>query len=114
MTFDISTIMMIFFIFALAISIWKIYAFLPNKRLADDDTTQESQQELIGIMLNVIKENEGKIDASELFIKMQSSDDFDGERYWRFNLNKLNQLLNGYYLKNPNAKNIADIYTNLQ
>lgn len=114
MTFEISTLMMIFFIIALAISIWKIYAFLPNERLADDDTTKESQQELISIMLNVIKEHQGKIDVNELFIKMQSSDDFDGERYWRFNLNKLIQLLNSYYLKNPNAKSIADIYTNLQ
>ncbi len=114
MTFDISTIMMIFFIIALAISIWKIYAFLPNKRLADDDTTQESQDELINLMLNVIKEHHGEIDVNELFVKIQSSDDFDSERFWRFNLNKLNQLLNGYYLKNPNAKSIADIYTNLQ
>ena len=110
MEFDISSLMMIFFIIALVISLWKIYAFLPNKQLADDDTTQESQDELVSVMLKVIKDNNGNIDVNELLVKMETNEDFDSVRHWRFNLNKLNQLLNKYYVKNPNAKSISDIY----
>ncbi|MCK4737108.1 MAG: hypothetical protein KAT10_01005 [Sulfurimonas sp.] len=106
--------MMIFFIIAVVVSMWKIYAFLPNKQLADDDTTKESQEELINLMLKVIKDSSGDIDINELFVKIETDEDFDNERYWRFNLNKLNQLLNKYYLQNPNAKSISDIYKNLQ
>ena len=114
MKLDISTIMMIFFIAALAVSMWKIYAFLPNKQLADDDTTKESQDELTNLMLKVIKENHGRIDVNELLVKMEMNEEFDNERFWRFNLNKLNQLLKSYYLKNPNAHSITDIYEGLK
>ena len=105
---------MIFFIIALVISIWKIYVFLPNKPLEDDDTTQEVQDNLVNLMLKVIKENHGAIDVNELLVKMQTDEDFDNERNWRFNLNKLNQLLSGYFIKNPNTKSIADIYQSLK
>ncbi|MCW8895971.1 MAG: hypothetical protein OQK48_08495 [Sulfurimonas sp.] len=114
MQFNTSTIMMIFFILLLIVSIWKIYAFLPNKPLADDDTTQESQDELMNLMLKVIKENHGAVDVNELLVKMETDEDFNSERFWRFNLNKLNQLLNSYYIKNPNAKSISDIYQDLK
>ena len=105
---------MIFFIVALAISFWKIYVFLPNKPLEDDDTTQEVQDDLVNLMLKVIKENNGAVDVNELFVKMETDEDFDNERYWRFNLNKLNQLLSGYFIKNPNTKSISDIYQSLK
>jgi len=93
---------------------WKVYAFLPNKELADDDTTKESQEELLNIMLKIIQDSSGNINEDELFVKMESSEYFDNERYWRFNLNRLRQLLNYYYLQNPHAKSIADIYEDLK
>jgi hypothetical protein len=34
MNLSISNLMIIFFIISLVVSIWKIYAFLPNKELA--------------------------------------------------------------------------------
>jgi len=114
MNFDTSTLMMIFFITALVVSIWKIYAFLPNKQLADDDTTKESRDELIKIMLKTIESSNSNINEDELFVKMESSEYFDNERFWRFNLNRLRQLLNHYYLQNPHVKDIADIYKNLK
>ena len=55
MELDTSTLMMIFFIIFLVISIWKIYAFLPNKQLEDDDTTEESKIDLTNVMLKTIK-----------------------------------------------------------
>lgn len=110
MEFDISSLMLIFFIILLAISIWKIYAFLPNKELADDDTTEESKQDLTKIMLNTIKNSDGTLSVDELFVKIEESEDFDSQRYWRFNKNRLNQLLNAYYTENPGKKTIEDIY----
>ena len=113
MKFDTSTWMMIFFIIVLVVSIWKIYAFLPNKELADDDTTEESKQDLTNIMLNAIKKSDGKLSVDELLVKFEESEEFDSERYWRFNKNRLNQLLNAYYAEHPHTQNIEDIHKNI-
>lgn len=104
---------MIFFIIFLVISIWKIYAFLPNKQLADDDTTEDSKEELIKLILNVIKKSDGNLTVNELFEKVTDDENFDAKHYWRFNHNRLNQLLNKYYLENPHAKSIKDIYLSI-
>ncbi|OIP56835.1 MAG: hypothetical protein AUK54_01530 [Helicobacteraceae bacterium CG2_30_36_10] len=113
MKLETSTLMMIFFIILLVISIWKIYAFLPNRQLADDDTTKESQEELMRLILNVIKRCEGNLSTNELFKKVTDDESFDAKHYWRFNHNRLNQLLNKYYAQNPHAKSIKDIYLSL-
>ena len=110
MNFDISTLMMIFFIIFMIISIWKIYAFLPNKQLEDDDTTVEATNDLVHLMLKVIKKNNGELTNAELFEKIQEDKEFESQRFWRFNLNRLNQLLQKYYLENPDASSIMDIY----
>jgi len=94
MNFSTSTIMMVFFITALIVGIWKIYAFLPNRRLADDDTTKESQEELISIMQKIIKSSDEELSPQELFKRVCDDKDFDKQHYWRFNQNRLNQLLN--------------------
>ena len=112
MELDISGLMLIFFIIFLVISIWKIYAFLPNKELADDDTTEESKKDLTNIMLTIIKDSDGTLSIDELFVKIQEYEDFNSEKYWRFNKNRLNQLLNTYYTEYPNTKSIEDIYRN--
>ena len=91
MELDTSTLMMIFFILAFVISIWKIYAFLPNKALADDDTTKESQDELLNIIRKYV--NKENINSKELLEMVKNDEDFDKEHFWRFNQNKLNQLL---------------------
>jgi len=114
MDFSTSTLMMIFFIIFLILSIWKIYAFLPNKQLQDDDTTDNVQAELIRLTLKVIKENNGKLTNEQLFFKIQEDEEFDNEVFWRFNHNKLNQLLNKYYIKNPNTSSILDIYNEIK
>lgn len=110
MDLSISTLMMIFFVILLIISIWKIYDFLPNEQLEDDDTTPEATKDLMHLMFNVIKENNGDITHDELFCKMQEHEEFDSQRYWRFNLNRLNQLLQKFYIENPDAQDIMDIY----
>ena len=110
---DTPTIMMILFIILLATSIWKIYAFLPNKELADDDTTEASQEELINLILKVIKENKCEINSTELFEKVKADSEFDSKHFWRFNQNRLNQLLTHYSLKNSNLQSIKDIYISI-
>ena len=110
MELETSTIMMLFFLSLLVISIWKIYVFLPRERLADDDTTEQSQEELTDIMLEVISLKKGVIDEKELFEAMRLQERFDSKHYWRFNLNRLKQLLTRYYLQHPDTQSIMDIY----
>ena len=112
MDISLSTWMMVAFVAFMIAGIWKIYAFLPTKQLADDDKTAESEHEIVKLMLNVIKKNEGKIDSKELFIKMQEDENFDSKLFWRFNHNRLNQLLSKYYILNPKCSSIKDIYKN--
>ena len=110
MELNTSTLMLGSFIIMLVASIWKIWAFLPNKQLADDDTTQEAQAKLEAVMLKVIYEKEGKLNEKELFEAMQIDEEFDKELFWRFNLNKHINLLNAYYAKVPNVDSIEAIY----
>lgn len=90
MELETSTWMMIFFLLSFAISMWKVYAFLPNKALADDDTTKEAQAELINL---VKKHRREGISSKELLTLIKNDETFDAEHFWRFNENKLNQLL---------------------
>ncbi len=113
MEIETSTWMMIFFVISLVASIWKIYAFLPNKELADDDTTKKAQEELLKVILKVIKESDGNLTNIKLFQKIKEDESFNEKRFWRFNQNKLNKLLDYYHLENSNTKCINDIYNNL-
>ena len=110
MDIDTSTWMMIFFLISLVVSIWKIYAFLPNKELEDDDRNEESHNELKSLMLHIIQETEGKLDEKELFFTMSKDERFNSELFWRFNLNRLKQLLHNYYMEFENVSTIKDIY----
>jgi len=100
MSLDTPTLMMIFFILFLVVSIWKIYAFLPNKQLEDDDRTEASQEELLKIIKDVIAKNKENLSTKELFEQITNDENFDKEHYWRFNQNRLNQLLIKIYEKN--------------
>ena len=112
--FDTQTLMSIFFILLLAISLYKIRQFLPQEQLADDDTTEVSQNDLEHLMIKVIKNNAGNLDNTTLFENMIEDEDFESKRFWRFNHNKLNQLLNKYYVKNPDAQSIMKIYEKIK
>ena len=113
MDLTLSNWMMIAFVIGMVLSIWKLWAFMPNKQLKDDDTTQESQNELIDLILHVIKEGEAEISEKELHAKIKAHELFDAEHFWRFNENKLKQLLHLHYLKNPDTQSIKDIHKSL-
>jgi len=110
---DLETIMMLFFLIALVISIWKIYVFLPKKQLVDDDTTGESIEELTELMVLCITESYAQgsqLTHTELFEQMTTHERFDKEHYWRFNLNRLNHLVGAYYAQNPDILTLQEIY----
>jgi len=109
-----STWMLLFFVLFLFVSLWKISAFLPNKPLEDDDTSQEAAELLEQIMLKIIVQKKGKLTLDELFVEISKDEAFDAKRFWRFNRNKLQQLLNTYYAKNTNTATILDIYKGLK
>jgi len=110
---DIETGMMIAFLTVTRLSVWKFYHFFPNKALPDDDTDEASREELTGLMLEVIKKHhrpDAPLDAPKLLEHMTAHPSFDREHYWRFNQNKLNQLLQYYYIRHPETGSIPDIY----
>ena len=110
MELNVSNIMLGFFILLLIISILKIWAFLPNKQLSDDDTTQEAQQKLETLMLKVVQEHKGELNEKELFEAMKTDESFDKKLFWRFNPNKLTHLLHNYYAKSDTTYDIQSIY----
>ncbi len=99
MTFDTQTTMMVFFIFLVAISFYKIRQFLPQEQLADDDTTAESMQILESIILRVLDTHKKGLSLDALFRLVQEDNDFDTKHFWRFNQNRLKHLLRDLELR---------------
>jgi hypothetical protein len=111
MNFTTSTWMLIAFVVFMILSIWKLWAFMPNKQLEDDDKTAEAQGQLKDLMVEVIVKHKGELTAKELFFAIEEDEDFDSQVFWRFNHNRLNQLLRQYFIENPDTQSIQDIYT---
>ena len=85
---------MIVFIFAFIISMWKISPFLQTRTLVDDDTTPEAQAELLKLVLKHLgNEDKKTVNTKELLERIKNDEGFNKEHFWRFNQNKLNQLL---------------------
>ncbi len=97
----IEWVMMAAFIGGLGLGLWKIYAFIPNKPLADDDTTPESVALLERIM---VESNQAGISEEALYEQMLTHPEFDSKHFWRFNENRLKQLIAHYRLKEPNFR----------
>lgn len=106
--------MMIAFVAAMILSIWKMYPFLVNRILEDDDTGEDAHTYLLDIMHKVLQNEEQTPTAKELHEKMLAHEAFDKERFWRFNLNKLNQLLYRHFVEHPHLESIEDIHKELK
>jgi hypothetical protein len=98
---SIQWIMMAAFIAGLALSLYKVYLFLPQKPLADDDTTPESVALLEQIM---VESNQKGMSDEELYEKMLTHPEFDPKHFWRFNENRLRHLIEHYRLKEPSFR----------
>lgn len=112
----IETIMLIAFLAATVLSAWKLYQFMPTQPLPDDDSDDASKEELTQLMLTVIERehsHEAPLDEQALFKYIVTHEAFDKEHYWRFNQNKMNQLLRRYYLHFPETGTIPAIYDKL-
>ena len=94
-TETIQWLMMSGFVVMLVISIWKLYVFLPNKPLPNDERDPKSVQKLQQIMIECNQINPD-MDEETLFQKMTQHKDFDSKYYWRFNLNRLFHLIEDY------------------
>lgn len=92
---------MVAFIAGLALSLYKVYLFLPQKPLADDDTTPESVALLEQIM---VESNQEGMSETKLYEKMLTHSEFDSKHFWRFNENRLKQLIAHYRLKEPSFR----------
>lgn len=93
----IEWVMMAAFIGGLALSLYKVYLFLPQKPLADDDTTPESVELLEKIMVESYREG---ISEETLYEQMLTHPEFDPKHFWRFNENRLRHLIEDYRFKN--------------
>jgi len=113
MDLNTSTLMLIFFIGLFLISFWKIYAFLPNEQLPDDDNTPQAREEITKVILQVIQKSRADISLNELYEKIKSDEDFDEKHFWRFNPNKLHHLLEYYYAKHPDTQSIEELHKKL-
>ena len=110
MELSTSTWMMIAFIAGMILSIWKMYPFLVNKTLEDDDTGEDTYNLLVHIVYEVLKDFDDVPTLNELYDAMRKHQEFDETKLWRFNPNKLNQLLNKHYLEDGHLSSIEDIH----
>lgn len=99
----IEWLMMGAFVLGLGLSVWKLYAFFPTKRLPDDDTTPESVELLERIMVECDRADPGISDEA-LYAAMTNHGDFDPRHFWRFNENRLLRLIEHYRFKEPNFR----------
>jgi len=97
----IEWVMMAAFVGGLALSLYKVYLFLPQKPLADDDTTPESVALLERIM---VESNQAGMSEEALYEQMLTHPEFDSKHFWRFNENRLRHLIDHYRLKEPNFR----------
>ena len=114
MEISTSTWMMIAFVAAMILSIWKMYPFLINKKLEDDDTGEDAHNDLIKHLYTVLEELEETPDEKKLHELMVNHKDFNKERFWRFNLNKLKQLLFRHYTEKPHLSSLEDIHQEIK
>jgi len=86
---------------------------MPNETLVDDDTTPQAQTKLMDLILKIIKGSNGELSEKELIELVTLDEEFDKEHFWRFNENKLKQLLLTHYMNNPDTSSIKDIHKKL-
>ena len=90
--------MMSFFLLLVTLSIFKLRYFLRVETLSDDDRTPESVLILYAYIKEVLDDNH-ELTRKELFERVCNLEQFDKEHFWRFNENRLNHLIDDYYIR---------------
>lgn len=109
--------MMLAFSIALGLTFWKLYAFIPTKPLEDDDRTEEAVATLTALMeccIIELFEQGDDLNERNLYEQMRNHDGFDRERFWRFNQNRLNQLLYACYAEKKTRSLLKELYKQLR
>ena len=114
MEISTSTWMMVAFVAGTALSIWKMYPFLVNRTLEDDDTGEDAHNYLLSHMKKILQECETTPSYKELHEKMCAHNEFDKEKFWRFNENKLRQLINQHLSTNQHLNSLEDIHNEIK
>ncbi len=93
---NLETLMMVAFIAATAFGIYKVYVMF-EKQEHDGIDIQTLEEEIIEIIKSLLREQE--LSQDELFFKIQQHENFDGERYRNFNLNRYRQILERLHIE---------------
>jgi hypothetical protein len=93
---NLETIMMVAFLLATALSIYKVYVIF-EKQAGDGPSIQELEAELSKIIEELIFKH--KSDKKDIYQKIYQHNDFDEERHKNFNENRYNKILESLYLK---------------
>jgi len=93
---NLETIMMVAFLIATALSIYKVYVIF-EKQAGDGPSIQEIEKELSVIIEELI--STCKDEKEQIFKKVFEHEKFDKERYKNFNQNRFNQILDGLFIK---------------
>lgn len=93
---NLQTIMMVSFLLAAALGMYKFYVLFEKQDSSGVDI-KTIENELAEIVEAVLKE--GEVEKSALYDAVISHERFDKERYWNFNQNRLNQVLDLLYIR---------------
>jgi hypothetical protein len=93
---NLETIMMVAFVVAVALSVYKVYVIF-EKQGSDGVDMNTIENEIIEIIYAILQQK--KLSQQELFEAIQKHEKFDNERYKNFNLNRYNQILYRLYMK---------------
>ena len=87
----LESIMMISFVLATALGIYKVYVMF-EKQADEGIDIKTLEDEIIAIIEDIFKRGD-EPEKEELYAKITSDTAFDSERYANFNQNRLNQIL---------------------
>ena len=93
----IESIMMIAFVVATALGMYKVYVMFEKQ--ADDGVDINTLEDEIVAILKGIVQKEPSVTKEALFEKIQKDAAFDEERYFNFNQNRFNQILERLYIE---------------
>ncbi len=94
---NLETVMMVAFVLATALSIYKVYVMF-EKQADDGIDIKTLEEEIIAIIEKIFQRGDNPA-KKELLEQIRSDADFDASRYANLNENRLNQILDKLYMQ---------------
>ncbi len=101
----LESVMMIAFILAVGLGMYKFY-ILFEKQAADGIDIDTLEKEIIAIIEDLFDKE--KYEKDELFGKIRTHEKFDSERHKNFNLNRFRKVLERLYMRH-NVENYEEL-----